>query len=193
MGIFSKKADKKASDIPKLPELPRLPSEFPELGDSFSLEEPHELPSFPTSATGEKFSRDTIKSAIIGEDKEEDNSEFPKVSPPSFTSLPAEPPKKIAPPIKVKKDYLPSQMNSKQFGNEPSSEKGPVFVRIDKFENALELFKKTREEVGEIEKLFDEIKELKTKEENELSNWERELQNMKGQIEKINENLFSKI
>src|SRR5690606_21643986 len=58
-------------------------------------------------------------------------------------------------------------------------ETGPVFIRIDKFEEALKVFKETKEKIGEIEKLLEETRELKEKEERELSSWEEEIQGMK--------------
>ena len=70
---------------------------------------------------------------------------------------------------------------------------GPVFVRIDKFEDALKVFNDTRKKLTEMEKVLEEIRRIKEKEENELQSWENEINLIKGQIEKIDQDIFSKI
>lgn len=68
MGWFGKKEEKskdipRQDSIPQLPKLPELP-ELPEINEP-RLEEPvHQLPSFPTNAIGDRFTRDTIKEAV---------------------------------------------------------------------------------------------------------------------------------
>ena len=62
MGLFGKKEKKSEVEIPTLPKLPKLP-DFPEMSD----EGIRQLPSFPSSQIGKKFSQDTIKDAVSGE------------------------------------------------------------------------------------------------------------------------------
>lgn len=68
MGWFGKKEDKpkeisRQDSIPQLPRLPDLP-ELPEINEP-KLEEPiHQLPSFPTNAIGDRFTRETIKEVV---------------------------------------------------------------------------------------------------------------------------------
>jgi len=69
----------------------------------------------------------------------------------------------------------------------------PIFIRIDKFEESLKVFEKVKEKISEIEHLLRETKELKEQEQLELSNWEQEIQKLKLQIEKVDEDIFSKI
>ncbi len=69
----------------------------------------------------------------------------------------------------------------------------PVFVRIDKFEDALQMFNETKKKIMEIERTIDEIRKVKEKEDKELQSWEVEVRSMKDQIEKIDFNIFSKI
>jgi len=187
MGIFSKKEERKTTIIPSLPELPKLPSDFNDFGDLSRSEELHELPSFPNNSIGDKFSRDTIKNAVVGNDYETDD----EVLLPKF-------PSKGIPKVENSKrsplQFKPREFSPKHFEEDfPKEEKGPVFVRIDHFEEALEIFKKTKDEIENIEELFEDIKELKEKEDSEISKWEIELQNIKNQMEKVNANLFSKI
>jgi hypothetical protein len=83
MGLFKKKQKEapkqEISKIPELPKLPELPAfsdfnsqkisrieEFP--SDSRQLTP---LPSFPTSSFGKKFSQNTIKNAVTGQEEDE--------------------------------------------------------------------------------------------------------------------------
>ena len=192
MGLFSKKNDKQ-SNIPKLPELPSLPS-LPNLPGNFpSIDEDendvHELPSFPTSTMGDKFSRDSIKSAVSGDDEEENE---PKITRQEL--IPNAPKSAFTPQKPMSTEKMPKMATMKKMvSKEPVHETGPVFIRIDRFEEALHVFKDTREKINEIEKILEETKTLKAKEEEELSNWESEIQTMKQKIEKVDNDIFSKV
>lgn len=74
-----------------------------------------------------------------------------------------------------------------------SARNEPVFIRIDKFEESLKVFEKTREQIKEIEGLVKHAKELKVREEEELIKWEEEIQTIKEQIGKVDRDIFSKI
>ncbi len=74
-----------------------------------------------------------------------------------------------------------------------SARNEPVFIRIDKFEESLKVFEKTREQVKEIEELVMHAKNLKIKEDEELMKWEEEIQTIKEQIGKVDRDIFSKI
>jgi len=68
MGWFNKdrKEEPRANLIPSLPQLPKLP-ELPELPSvkNRNFQTPiHQLPSFPNSPMGQKFSQNTIKSVV---------------------------------------------------------------------------------------------------------------------------------
>ena len=69
----------------------------------------------------------------------------------------------------------------------------PVFIRIDKFEDSLKIFEKTREQIQEIEDLVKHARELKAKENEELMKWEEEIQAIKEQIGKVDRDIFSKV
>lgn len=179
MGLFGKEKKQKEvnADLPELPELPELP-DLPDLDDN----SPHQLPSLPDNEVGKKFSQNMIKEAVTGkkevEDSEADDSgieEFPKMPEPPRTPLAQEVPigfKEAAQKVK---------------------EVEPIFIRIDKFEKAMDAFEKTKNKIAEIEKTLQEIKELKDQEESELENWTSELQTIKQQIEKVDVEIFSKI
>jgi len=194
MGLFSKKDDKKNVNMPSLPELPSLPSEFPEMEESDDSHDVHNLPSFPNSQMGDKFSQETIKNAVSGSEnndpEEDEEMPSPLIPKPSFDKIPKPSLDKIPKPNYmggIEKDSV------RKVTQEKTRETGPVFIRIDKFEEALHVFKDTKDKIEEIDKLLGKTKELKEKEEEELSVWEKEIRDMKAQIEKVDKDIFSKI
>jgi hypothetical protein len=91
------------------------------------------------------------------------------------------------------KPFTPERHASSRVRSGASARNEPVFIRIDKFEESLKVFEKTREQVKEIEELVRDAKELKAKEEEELMKWEIEIQTIKEQIGKVDRDIFSKV
>ena len=201
MGLFSKKKHgEKTPSLPRLPELPTLPGlqNFPDSEDEYS-KELHQLPSFPTSEFGEKFSQDIIKNAVEGDERE--NLEIPE-NPLIAKSIEMEPQiQKTNPPENFSENYdlnMPAIPSSTMKQTTPNYQKKiisaePIFIRIDKFEESLKIFGESKEKIKEIENLLKETKELKLKEDKELSLWEIEIQELKKQIEHVDKDIFSKI
>jgi len=71
--------------------------------------------------------------------------------------------------------------------------KEPLFVKIDKFKEALSNFETVKEKLREIDELLKKIKETRIKEQEEFNSWEKEVNEIKDRIEDIDERLFSKI
>ena len=81
MGLFKKRNQKEEKkkvkeDFSELPELPKLANfsdspRFPELNEDFSEDSLPQLPKYPTSKFGNKFSQNTIKEAVTGGKEEE--------------------------------------------------------------------------------------------------------------------------
>jgi len=213
MGWFnnSKENKKEPEKFPSLPELPELP----DFSDSNELEdknEIHKLPSFPSSSLGNKFSQNAIKEAVSGEEGDEEVSSADEFSPPyemkRMKMMPQKPLLNYNPQIKSKR-LIPKGFETKQYNYvEPEiweipshfSEAAkrmkrtePLFIRIDKFEESIELFSKIKNKISEIDKMLMEIKQIKEDEEKEIITWEREIQIIKKQIEKIDSDIFSKI
>lgn len=206
MALFKKKQKKsKQKGIEetslKLPELPKLP-EFPltkkeKIKDSKKLVP--KLPSFPTNSLGEKFSQDIIKEAVTGEKEGEEvfnTDDFAqRENERRMMQKPLKKPltKELYPLEKRERAPL-SKKIIKDFKGASRTEKAePVFIRIDKFEESLQIFGKIKEQFSEIEKMLEDIIRIKEEEERELSFWERKIQAIKKQFEKIDEDLFSKI
>jgi hypothetical protein len=218
MSLFGKKQEmkKNISNVPELPELPRLP-ELPSINElSYEEEQLPQLPRFPNNSLGDKFSQNTIKEAISGKKEEdevfhaEDFSEDEKrmmqkplqrfsredsegyetgISTKIKTMEDSEDyEEKI--PTKTKSREVPQEIVTKNYMTRKAE---PVFIRIDKFEESMKIFKDIRSQVSEIENLIKNTKEIKAKEEEELVSWETEIQAIKNQIERVNQDIFSKI
>jgi len=57
----------------------------------------------------------------------------------------------------------------------------------------MHLFENIRRQISEIEHLIKNTKDIKTREEEELNSWENQLQEIKKQVEKVDQDIFSKI
>lgn len=193
MGLFgtNKKEEKKKEEIPQLPSLPKLP-DFQGFGD-FGYDgtsQIHKLPSFPSSSLGMKFSQNTIKEAVTGDERGDfsDGDADDSVDDDDMRMM-QEPFKR---PL-TEEIGMGSRFSSSSPNFSRGAAPGPVFIRVDKFEGAIEIFNETRKKISEIEQVLDEIKRTKEKEDKELQSWEVEVKLMKDQIEKVNRDVFSKV
>lgn len=175
MGWFSKNKKEEAkfslSELPKLPSLPKLDSR-----DFDSNESLPQLPSLPSSSFGEKFSQNAIKDAVSGSSGKKGGMEDADESEDVMMQMPP-------------KNFAHEEHKRRMDGKRTE----PVFVRIDKFEESMHVFEKAEKKIGEMEELFRDIKKLKEEEERELDSWENKIQLVKKQIEKIDNEIFSKI
>jgi hypothetical protein len=187
MSLFGKKDKKEIPTLPRLPELPSLPN-LPSLDNYDRQEDIHQLPAFPTSALGERFSQNTIKNAVMGDE----DAEF-EMQEPEFLDAPLEKIKGSVTRSQLEQGTPLAQKAMENFSKPKTVSIEPVFIRLDKFEDALKIFEDTKEKISEIEELLKETKELKEKEEKELSLWTTEIQNIKEQIEEVDKDIFSKI
>ncbi len=170
---------------PKLPELPRITeNERPEI---------HKFPSYPNDSFGKKFSQSAIKDAVIGKKEDEDIFEDESFD----ENIIPEPKKRLAKEFPFSKEEDLPQIKTKEpkefFVKPRIKEAEPIFIRLDKFEESLEIFKNAKNKISEIEKFLDDIKRIKEQEERELQEWEKEIQEVKEQFEKIDKEIFSKV
>ena len=186
MSWFGKKEEKRVPVKPNmsLPDLPKLP-ELPVIGNEQEFSKQlHQLPSFPSNPLGEKFSQSTIKEAITGGKEDSGGSNANELA------------------------EIEDEMQEMQGPHTPLTEEipggfrdaarlvrknEPVFIRIDKFEESLHIFEKTKEQIDEIEKMLSHIKKIKEDEEHELESWEKEIQSIKRQIQRVDSDIFSKV
>ncbi|OYT36904.1 hypothetical protein B6U91_00110 [Candidatus Pacearchaeota archaeon ex4484_71] len=203
MSLFKHKSEK--GEVPALPELPKLP-ELPPIGEEEG--QIHQLPTFPRNSLGEKFSQDTIKEAVTGE-KEEGGRIADDFKPLDEKRMMQEPLQKDeeysgslfkGPPRREIGEnenfddfFKEEEQKEPPIKRKAQRERGPIFVRLDKFEESQKIFEETKKELSEISKLLNETKNIKQKEEETLQNWERELESVRTQIDKVDRNLFSKL
>jgi hypothetical protein len=69
-------------------------------------------------------------------------------------------------------------------------EKAPVFVKIDDYRDIADIINLTRSKLKQAKYLIDKIKELKAKEDAEISHWESELEDVETKVESIDKTLF---
>lgn len=178
MGWFSKKEEIEKSDKVELPPLPKLPK-LPELPKLESFDNSIlQLPALPKNSLGEsrgggvfdktKFEKEEIR---FQKPLKKITDEMPLKKFPVSEKI-KEPIKEISPKVK---------------------ESGPVFIRLDKFEESVKLFEKAREKITEVEKILNNTKRIKEEEEEELDAWEKEINIIKEQLENIDKNIFSKV
>jgi hypothetical protein len=191
MSWFSKKKEVDDMQAPLLPELPEpkdfnFPSKqrFQEDSNKLPIIEINELPALPNSETGRKFNQETIKNAINKpEEQGFQESRFPARKF-NENKLPEFPQKRTI-------ELSPSMASS--FNKQMAKKAEPVFIRLDKFQLTLDSFEQIKNKISEIESLLRKIKEVKSKEDEELTAWEREIQIIKSRIDSIDKNMFSNI
>ena len=150
----------------KVPELPPAPK-FPELPKS-EEKETHELPSLPNNL-GENLNHAIVKSAV------DDFSE-------GEAAIPA-PPKQEP------------EKRTLEISEEPekTKEAEPIFVRIDRFQEAQKNFKEIKNKVSSIEKILRRVREKKEKEDREISLWVQDLEKIKARLAEIDSEIFNQI
>ena len=71
--------------------------------------------------------------------------------------------------------------------------KEPVFIKLDKFKEAVDKFDEIKDKVSEIESALRKLKDIKEKEDSELKAWDEEMQLIRQKVEIIDNSLFNKI
>jgi hypothetical protein len=165
MGIFKKEVKEAGlPDLPgSLPELPELPPEY----KSKEINLP-ELPTMPKTAMGDSMNLQVIKSSVISNEK----------------------------PIAIEIKNIGNSEEPKEAREFQSSEetaKSQIFVKIDRFKDALKKFEEVKKIFNDIEYSVSRIMETKEKEEAELKLWKEKTEGLKEKIKVIDTYLFNKL
>jgi len=168
MNFFKKEEKKRTIELPDLPNSPELP-ELPE--ENMSIPP---LPTFPKTQIGNNMGLQAIKSTVSGD------------SSPGYMIDESEDEKKTIELSELPKNY-------KNEIKDYSIEKEPIFVKLEKFKDAVEKFEQIKNKVNEIEETLRKIKGIKEKEDMELRSWEEEVMSIKEKVENIDNSLFKKI
>ena len=177
--------DEEKEDIPKLPELPPLPNFDTKVDFSPKSDKKlPALPTFPSSITGEKISNQAVKRAV----KEYDEDSFENKT----MTRELEDDDEIIPNFNPHPNYQ-NNIPQRTMPEKPISRNEPIFIRIDKYQESLANFQEVKTKILEIENMLKEIKEIKTKEEAELQEWEQEIQDAKAKLDRIDKTIFQKL
>ena len=95
------------------------------------------------------------------------------------------------PPKFVKREYKPIKGEDRMEDDQRMNK--DIFVKIDKFYSARKSLQEIRGKFEEMNELMRKIREIKLREEQELSMWEKEMGHIKLRIQHVTENIFEKI
>lgn len=203
---LNKLGDKMFDEEKRLPDLPTRKRFFDDFDlDGEEKEEKHPLPAFPDTPGHNQFSQAAIKDAVGEEVDESDLPELPELpeekevrvanSKPKIVEMEEWKPEiplgmsRIEPP--EESIEVPRKEDFRSLRREIGSP--DIFVKIDKFRNARKTFNEVKAKLNEIDDLIKRIRETKMREEQELSAWERDVQNIKSRVKDVSENIFEKV
>jgi len=213
--FFEKKEDDR-----KLPDLPA--PEFPPRVSGFGGDEDDggsALPVFPDSPSGNRFAEAAIKDAVgsekergIGLPPSEDRGEGKMVEMEEWEPSHLRPKGDEFPVTgghhehgehhggehhehhhKEHERIAPPPERTVREEGKVDSMKDDVFVKIDKFHSARRALGEIKGKLNDIDDLIKKIRETKLREEQELSNWEKDVMHIKARIENVSENIFEKV
>lgn len=149
------------------------------------------LPSFPDSPMNKGFSQSMIKSAVEDEDKDlpelpEWNEEPIKARPVRTMELDEWSPKS---PQSQRSSSVTDSLRM-MAPNSQVNDKRPLFVKLEKFKEARDSLIKISEKLDQMDELLKMIKDLKTKEDEEITSWEKDIESIKSRILFINKEIF---
>ncbi len=188
---------KKKEEMNGLPDIPLVPSSqqmqmdmYPEQVEDTAIYEEnpgeiHSLPSFPDSPMKRGFSQSMIKNAIENEEAEENLPALPSFSQEQMPQLNQSQGKVVE-----MEEWTPSQRSPQINQRRFPTDKKPIFIRLDKFQAARESLETIKEKLTEMDELLKVIKEVKMKEDQEITNWEREIETIKARLNSITSDIF---
>jgi hypothetical protein len=97
----------------------------------------------------------------------------------------------ISEPVEAEREIGRYQEREERY--EAPKMKEPIFVKIDKFKDALASFELIKEKLAEIDNLLKKIRETRAQEQAEFDSWEKEIEEIKARVEGIDAKLFSKV
>ncbi|MEK6888530.1 MAG: hypothetical protein AABW80_00295 [Nanoarchaeota archaeon] len=175
---------------PDLPDLPPMRPSFTTESFKIKMDKPESfnsgLPSFPDLSSDNLPAQNSMKDSF-------DSSEHEEI-----------PLKEISRPFKtmeIPEISMPKSQESKPLPPPPTfqytpivqQQKNDIFVKIEKFQTARKSLSSATEKVSEIESLLRKIREVRMREEQELTAWEKEISDTKAKIETVTRNLFDKV
>jgi len=189
--------------------LPDLPVPKVENSEINKKEEISSLPSFPDTPSKKGFSQSVIKDAVEPEEiphlptsenklsksltkeisEPEELPEVPGIQKENKSPLPPLNSERKSPHREMN-EWKPSEIKRL---DKKEIEKGPVFVRLDKFNDAKDSLEEMKFKLDEIDELLKTLKDVKAKEEKELTDWEKEMDELKARLRSLTSDVFDNV
>ncbi|MCD4666857.1 hypothetical protein K8R47_03540 [archaeon] len=176
----------------KKPKIPEIKTEVPKLDEKF------QLPQFPKPESQPSIDLEPefpSYSPVLNEKEPKEMIKNPEeiFKPKTLTNMP-----KIISQPKIKptfeKEELELDSEPMEEFHEPiaqvSKEDKNLFIKIDKYEHAMKMVDKVRDDIKEAEDIFDKLIELRKEEDKELESWSDDLKRIKGKMMTIDQTFF---
>jgi len=216
--FWNKKDDKRG--LPDLPPL-KTPLEtgfdFPRVGRLPENPVHADLPSFPDSPLVKDESTDEEEAPTVQDALMDSGEAIPAEKLEEPTRQPTEQPKPepaVGQAQKIKTieldEWNPSSDEDFRLGEppkeksilreapvvreasyKPEKKSSDVFVKIEKFNTARRSLNGIKGKIDEMDLMLKKIRDIKLREEQEISGWEKDIATLKSRIQDINENIFS--
>ncbi|MBU2634086.1 MAG: hypothetical protein KJ674_02470 [Nanoarchaeota archaeon] len=127
------------------------------------------------------------KKAVMDLPKPEMSLQLPRFPEPDFSEIRDIKPN--LPKLKPLRDFRPMEDLEAESRQDIISNK-PLFVRIEKYHEAMNDLKKIREKLREAEKVLENVMEIKKEEDKELNMWHEDIIELKDKMNRIDHVLF---
>ena len=141
-----------------------------------------ELPEMPELPEGEESAED-----IVGEVEEEEEAEEPR------SKVKGRLTQELGHKQSLPKREKPAARELKLPSRDRDSEKKALFIKIDKFKEILASIEVIGKRISEVEDVISKLKEIKSREDALMDNWQQEIEDLKSKIESIEKNLSEKV
>ena len=135
------------------------------------------------------FFKDKKKTTIIDLPKPDMSLQLPKFPEPDFSDIKEFKPRTNLPKFKPIEEIRPMEELEVESREDIISNR-PLFVRIEKYHEAMNELKRIREKLREAEKVLNNILEIKKEEDNELQMWHDDILELKNKMNRIDHILF---
>lgn len=88
------------------------------------------------------------------------------------------------------KPMLGEQINRESFFSQPTNDSKPIFVKLEKYKSAISTINELKKKIKEAEDLLSEIEQIKSQEDREISNWQKQVSDIKSKLLEIDRDLF---
>ncbi len=178
MQLFKKKKE----DAKGLFELPELPG-FPEMREIKEALKPREeaIPPLPALPSASQY---PVQAQQLQRPDIRKTEEIGSMSAPLTREIM---------PVQMPRPSYQTQGENEEQVQRGSKQREPIFVKIDKFNDALNNFEAIKQKISEIDSLLKKVKETRTKEQEEIDSWEREVEEIMSKVNNIDQKLFNKL